>query len=257
MKQPHFITSMLTALLLIGAGAKIAAAADGLTILSGGAAKSALVDAIAVFEKTAEKSVVADFAPMGALTKKIEAGAKADVLVLSAEVMSEAEKKGWIAPDTIVEIGRVGVGVAVHEAASAPDIATPEAFRASLLAAKSIVMINPATGTSGKHLAQVFATLGIAEALQPKLTLLEGGYVVERVGRGEIEIGLHQITEILPVKGVKLVGPLPAALQKETVYVGAIARSAARADDARRFLALLRTPEMRAAIAAKGFVTTP
>jgi molybdate transport system substrate-binding protein len=251
-----FIASLLVAVLL-SAGGGIALGAEGLTILSGGAAKSALIDAIAAYEKAADHKVAADFAPMGALTKKIEAGARADVLVLSAEVMSEAEKKGWIAPDTIVEVGRVGVGVAVHENAPAPDISTPEAFKATLLAAKSIVMINPATGTSGKHLAGVFATLGIEDTLKPKLTFLEGGYVVERVGRGEIEIGLHQITEILPVKGVKLVGPLPPTLQKQTIYVGAVAKSAARADDARRFLALLRTPEMRKAIAAKGFAVTP
>ena len=251
-----FIASLLVAVLL-SAGGEVAVAAESLTILSGGAAKSALIDAIAAYEKAADRKVAADFAPMGALTKKIEAGARADVLVLSAEVMSEAEKKGWIAPDTIVEVGRVGVGVAVHENAPAPDISTPEAFKATLLAAKSIVMINPATGTSGKHLAGVFATLGIEDSLKPKLTFLEGGYVVERVGRGEIEIGLHQITEILPVKGVKLVGPLPPALQKQTIYVGAVAKSAARADDARRFLALLHTPEMRKAIAAKGFAVAP
>jgi molybdate transport system substrate-binding protein len=250
------MTSLLVAALL-GAGGAFARASEGLTILSGGAARSALVDAITAYEKAADHKVAADFAPMGALTKKVEAGVRADVLVLSAEVMSEAEKKGWVAPDTIVEIGRVGVGVAVQENAPAPDISTPDAFKTTLLAARSIVMINPATGTSGKHLAGVFATLGIEDALKPKLTFLEGGYVVEPVGRGEIEIGLHQITEILPVKGVKLVGPLPPALQKQTIYVGAVAKSATRADDARRFLALLRTPDMRKAIAAKGFAVAP
>jgi molybdate transport system substrate-binding protein len=228
-----------------------------LVVFSGGAVKSALTDTIAAFEKSAGVRVSADFAPMGALRKKIEDGAKADVLVLASEVMDEAERKGWVAPGTAVEFGRIGVGVAVNEKAAAPDISTPDAFKATLLAAKSIVMINPATGTSGRHLAQVFDQLGISDALKPKTTYLEGGYVVEPVGRGEIEIGLHQITEILPVKGVKLVGPLPGPLQKATIYSAAVTNSAARPDEARRLLAFLRTPEMQATFAAKGFLAAP
>ena len=230
---------------------------NALVVFSGGAVKSALTDTITAFEKSAGQRVSAEFAPMGALRKKIEDGAKADVLVLASEVMDEAERKGWVAPGTAVELGRIGVGVAVNEKAASPDISTPDAFKATLLAAKSIVMINPATGTSGRHLAQVFDQLGISDALKPKTTYLEGGYVVERVGTGEIEIGLHQITEILPVKGVKLVGPLPGPLQKVTIYAGAVTKSAARPDDAQRLLAFLRTPEMQATFAAKGFLAAP
>ncbi|MFM9845735.1 MAG: molybdate ABC transporter substrate-binding protein [Hyphomicrobiaceae bacterium] len=230
---------------------------NSLVVFSGGAVKSALTDTIAVFEKSAGLRVSADFAPMGTLRKKIEDGAQADVLVLASEVMDEAERKGWVVPGTAVELGRIGVGVAVNEKATAPDISTPDAFKATLLAARSIVMINPATGTSGRHLAQVFDQLGIADALKPKTTYLEGGYVVEAVGRGEIEIGLHQITEILPVKGIKLVGPLPGPLQKVTIYAAAVTKSPARADDARRLLAFLRTPEMQATFAAKGFLAAP
>ena len=233
------------------------AADNTLVVFSGCAVKSALTDTIAAFEKSTGQRVSADFAPMGALRKKIEDGAQADVLVLAAEVMDEAERKGWVVPGTAVELGRIGVGVAVNEKAASPDISTPDAFKATLLAAKSIVMINPATGTSGRHLAQVFDQLGIADLLKPKTTYLEGGYVVERVGTGEIEIGLHQITEILPVKGIKLVGPLLGPLQKVTIYAGAVTKSAARPDDARRLLAFLRTPEMQATFAAKGFLAAP
>jgi molybdate transport system substrate-binding protein len=249
------LLTLLLALLLLPLPAH--ATDNTLVVFSGGAVKSALTDTIAAFEKSAGLRVSADFAPMGTLRKKIEDGAKADVLVLAAEVMEEAERKGWVAPGTTVELGRIGVGVAVNEKAASPDISTPEAFKATLLAAKSIVMINPATGTSGRHLAQVFDQLGIAEALKPKTTFLEGGYVVERVGTGEIELGLHQITEILPVKGIKLVGPLPAPLQKVTIYAGAVTKSSGRPDDARRLLAFLRTPEMQATFATKGFLIAP
>lgn len=110
-------------------------------------------------------------------------------------------------------------------------------------------------------LACVFALLLSLAAVWParasELTVYSGGYVVESVGRGEIEIGVHQITEILPVKGVKLVGPLPAPLQKETVYVGATAASARHPEQARAFLAFLRAPETRVMFARKGFIESP
>jgi molybdate transport system substrate-binding protein len=86
------------------------------------------------------------------------------------------------------------------------------------------------------------------------LTIYSGGYVVEPVGRGEVELGVHQITEILPVESVKLVGPLPAPLQKETVYVGAVAPGSAQATEARTFLAHLRSPEVRGEFATRGFI---
>lgn len=240
-------------LLAVPLAAGPARAAD-LTVMSGGAVKAGLSDVLPGYEKSAGKAIAVEYVPMGPLLKRLGEGAKPDVVVLTAEALAEAEKKGWIAAGTSVEVGRVGVGVAVHESAAAPDISTPEAFKRTLLAAKSIVHINPATGTSGKHLAEVFDRLGIAAEMKAKAKLLEGGYVVEPVGRGEIEIGLHQITEILPVKGIKLVGPLPPALQKVTIYVGAVTTAAAKPDEARKMLAFLRTPEVRAAFAKKGFM---
>src|SRR5205807_6774776 len=111
--------------------------------------------------------------------------------------------------------------VAVNENAPLPDISTPEAFKRSLLAARSVVYIDPKTGTSGKHVAEILQRLGIADEVNRKATLGQGGYITEPVGRGETAPGIHQISEILPVKGVRLVGPLPAELQKYTVYVAA------------------------------------
>jgi molybdate transport system substrate-binding protein len=225
-----------------------------LTILSGGAAKAGLIAAMPSFETAAGAKVSADFAPMGRLTKALGDGAAPDVVVVTEEVLAEIGPKAWLLPDTATLVGRVGIGVAVNERAASPDISTPESFKATLLAAKSIVMIDPATGTSGRHLAKVFADLGIAEQLRPKLTYLGGGYVVEPVGRGEIELGLHQITEILPVKGIRLVGPLPARLQKVTTYVATVGARAKEPALARRFLAHLKLPEVRAALTGVGFL---
>jgi molybdate transport system substrate-binding protein len=233
-----------------------AAAANEITIFSGGAVKSALVEAAQRYEKQHGTKITIEFHPMGPLTKMLAEGATPDVVVLTREVMDEQEKKPTLAGAAQTEVGRVAIGVAVRQGAPAPDISTPEAFRNAVLAAKSIVYIDPARGTSGKHLATVFQQLGIAEAIKPKTTLGSGGYVVEPVGKGEVELGIHQITEILPVPGVKLVGPLPAALQKETVYVGAVSKAARHPKEAQDFLAYLRRPETRVVFAERGFIET-
>ena len=236
---------------LLSAGA--AGAAD-ITVLSGGAAKAGLTDAVPLYEQASGDKARIDYLPMGPLMKALGEGRTPDVVVLTQEIVADATAKGFIVPGTETEIGRVGIGICVNEKAAMPDISTPEALKATLLAAKSIVYIDPKIGTSGKHLAEVFAKLGIADAVAAKATLGTGGLVTEPVGRGEIEIGLHQITEILPVKGAKLVGPLPASLQKVTIYIGAVSAKAKDPEAARRFLAAMRTPPVRAAFAKRGFM---
>jgi molybdate transport system substrate-binding protein len=226
------------------------------TIFSGGAVKSALVEAAQRYEKQSGTRITIAFHPMGPLTRMLAEGASPDIVILTREVMDEEEKKPALVGAAQTEVGRVAIGVAVREGAPAPDISTPEAFKNAVLAAKSLVYIDPARGTSGKHLATVFQDLGIADAIKAKTTLGSGGYVVEPVATGEVELGIHQITEILPVPGVKLVGPLPTALQKETVYVGAVTKAAHHPKEAQDFLAYLRKPETRAVFAEKGFIET-
>jgi len=150
-------------------------------------------------------------------------------------------------------LARVGIGVAVHESAPLPDISTPAALRKTLLAAKSVVYINPETGTSGKYVVEMFKKLDIFEELKAKSTLVDSGYAVAPVGEGKVELGIHQISEILPVKGTKLVGPLPAEFQRYTVYAGAVAPGTPKAAAVRQFLQYLSSPEARAGLARAGY----
>ena len=229
------------------------ASAAELRILSAGAAKAVLADAIPLFEKKTGHTVSAQYSPVGPILKRLGDGEQRDVIVLSAETMVEAAEKKLITAGT-TEVGRVGVGVAVKEGAPVPDIATSDAFKKTLLAAKSIVFIDPTRGTSGKHFASVLDKLGIADAVKPKLITKDGGFVAEAVAKGEAEIAVHQITEILPVKGVKLVGPLPADLQKVTIYQAAATPKARDPEAAKAFLDFLRTPEVRSIASNKGFM---
>ncbi|HWI35741.1 MAG TPA: substrate-binding domain-containing protein [Burkholderiales bacterium] len=195
----------------------MAAAAQDLQVLSGGAAKS-LVEPLAASFPGGKVQV--QYQPMGKLTESLAQGAKVDLVIVTQEVLPRLEKEGRVKRGA-KPIARVGIGVAVNERAPAPDISTPEKFKQALLAAKSVVYIDPKVGTSGKHVAEVLNRLGISQEIEKKARLGQGGYIVEPVGRGEIELGIHQISEILPVKGVKLAGELPRELQKYTVYVAA------------------------------------
>jgi len=216
---------------------------EEIRVLSGGAAKS-LVDPLARSFKGA--TVQVDYQPMGRLVQSLKAGDPADMVIVTTEVLPSLQLQGKA-------IARVGIGVAVNEKAPSPDISTVEAFRKTLLAAKSIVYIDPKVGTSGKHVAQILQQLGIAEEVNRKATFGSGGYITEPVGRGEIELGIHQISEILPVKGVKLVGPLPAELQKYTVYVAAPSAKTGKKATVDAFIAHLTGPEARGRLDKAGY----
>jgi molybdate transport system substrate-binding protein len=222
------------------------ATAQELRVLSGGAAKS-LVDPLAA--SFANGKVHVQYQPMGRLTESLAQGAEVDLVIVTEETLPKLERENRVKRGA-KPIARVGIGVAVSESAPSPDISTVEAFRRTLLAAKSVVYIDPKVGTSGKHVAEVLERLGIAQQVNAKAKFGQGGYIVEPVGRGEIELGIHQISEIIPVKGVKLVGPLPPELQKYTTYVAAPVTQSRTVLD---FIDHLTGPQARARLAQAGY----
>ena len=224
--------------------------ADPISVLSGGAAKSFIEPLAASFP---DHQVKLEFQPMGKLTKSLADGYPADMVVVTSEVVEQLRNETKLDFSRAKPIARVGIGVAVHESARMPDISSVEAFRKTLLAAKSVVYIDPKVGTSGKHVAEILLRLGIAEQVNAKAKLGSGGYITEPVGRGEIELGIHQISEILPVKGVKLAGPLPAELQKYTVYVAVPVTQSAKQQTISDFIRHLSGPTARERLAQAGY----
>lgn len=230
------------------------AGAAELVVLSAGAAKSAVQPLVESFEKASGHTVSVSFGTMGLIQEKLGKGERADVLIVSSEVAEDLARRKVIVEGSVKALTKVGIGVAVNEKTTTlPDISTPEAFKQTLLNAKSIVYIDPAKGTSGKYLVTLFEKLGVTSQVNAKARLGEGGNIVEPVGKGEVELGLHQISEILPVKGVKLVGPLPEALQKWTVYSAAITPGSASPAVAHELIAYLAGPGAKPVYAAKGF----
>lgn len=226
---------------------------DALRLWSGGAVKAGLIPAIELYRRTSGVAVAVEFLPMGPLQERLAAEALPDGLILTRELMDRAVAEGRVGgPAT--EIGRVAIGVAVHETAPVPDVSTPDALKRALLAARSVIYIDPRRGTSGRQVALVLERLGIAETVNAKAVLGQGGSVVEPVGRGEVELGIHQITEILNLPGVRFAGPLPDSLQKETIYLGAATATTGRPGDVQTLFGFLRTAEVRALFAARGFI---
>ena len=243
----HLAIGLCTALL------GLAAHAADIMVWSAGAAQTPLSTVIQDFQKSSGHTVKVEFAPVGVLVKRLADGGRPDVLIISQDVAANVEKNGWSAPQTTMPIGRVGVGIAIKEGAPLPDISAPAALRQTLLNAKSLTYMDPNKGTSGKHFASVLEQLGIAEQVKAKTTLGDVGFVVEPVAHGDIELGVQQITEILPVKGAKLVGPLPDALQKITTYVIALGAQARDAAAARDLVAFVTGPRSQAVFVAAGF----
>ena len=224
------------------------------TVMSGGAVKSAFTAATDAWSKQQGHKVNATFAPAGELRRKVAAGEVADILVVPSENLPEYEKAGAILPATRRDLGVVAIGVAVKQGAARPDISTPESFKKTLQQAKSLTYMDPARGTSGKHVdEQVLPKLGIRDEVRAKTTFGEGGYIADKVARGEVELALHQMTEMLPVPGNDIVGPRPRGLGKDTVYSAVIMKGAKNPRDAEALLDFLVAPEARGVFLSKGY----
>jgi len=237
-----------------------ATAAQGanVKILTAGAMKAVVLELVPQFEKETGHKAVVDNDTAGGLAKRIEAGEAFDVAVITPGVINDLAKKGKIVADSRANVARVGVGVVVKEGAALPDISSVDTFKGTLLAAKSVAYIDPASGgSSGIYLSGLFDKLGIAAEIKPKAKLKQGGYVAELIANGEAELGLHQISEILPVKGVKLVGPLPAEIQNYTTYAIAIGAEATQPDTARALIRLLTGPAAEGVLKARGMERPP
>jgi molybdate transport system substrate-binding protein len=232
-----------------------AAGAAEVTVLSTGAPKAAMTGAIAAWEaKTGNKVNVLTWLPAGDLRKKIAGGERADIVVIPAEHIAPLGEEGVIESASRRDLASVSIGAAVKQGAPVPDISTPEKLKQALLAAKSVTYMDPTRGTSGKYFDEVvLPKLGVREEVRAKTQLGEGGYIAEKVARGEVELVVHQATEILPVKGVTFIGLIPAELQKATLYTGVVMKGAKNPREAQSLLDFLAAPEGRKFFLDRGY----
>jgi molybdate transport system substrate-binding protein len=247
------MTLLGLAAVLVAAGAPRDAGAAEIKVLTAGAFKQVVLALVPDFEKQTGHKVTVENETVGALTKRIEGGEGFDLAVLTPGAVDNLAGKGKFAAGSRTNLARVGVGVVVKDGTPKPDISSVDAFKKSLLAAKSVAYIDPAAGgSSGIYVSGLLDKLGIGAEVKAKAKLIHGGAVAEHIAKGEAEIGIHQISEILPVKGIVLVGPLPAEIQNYTVYAAGLGANAKEADAAKALLKALSGPAAAEVLKAKG-----
>lgn len=239
----------VAAFLLLAGSAR---AAD-ITVLSAGAINSVAEALTSAFEASTGNKVTLRNDTVGGLVKRIDEGEAFDVVMMSPAGLEELAKAGKIASASNVRLAQVGVGVGFRTGSAAPDIRTVSTFKAAMLRARKVAYIDPASGgSSGIYVAGLFRTMGIADVMAPKSVLVKGGLAAKAVSDGRADIVLQQISEIIAVPGVTLVGPLPPAIQNLTTYSGAIAAGSTVPDAARAFLAAMAGSAARPVLQAKG-----
>ena len=223
-------------------------------MISGGltAAYSALVPE---FERATGNKVLTAFGPsmgttVNAIPVRLERGEPADVLIMVGYALDDLTKKGKVVAGSHVDLTKSPIGIAVKSGAPKPDISSAEAVKRALLAAKTIAYSDSASGVYVST--EMFDKLGIADAMKDKARKIPATPVGEIVARGEAEIGFQQISELKPVQGIDIVGPLPSELQKITVFSAGIATVSKEPDAGRALIKFLASPEARTEIVKSG-----
>ncbi|MBS7789152.1 substrate-binding domain-containing protein [Roseococcus sp. SDR] len=238
--------------LALGAGLGLLAArparAAEITLLCSNGLRSVAEVALPEFERATGHRVVASYGASSILAGRIMTGLDFEVTVLTPSLISELAAAGRVAPDSAVTLARAGLGLAVREGAPRPDISTPEGLRGALLGASSIVVSS--AGQSGMGFRRVIETLGISGELTPRLRPNAAGMNAALVARGEAEMAVQLVPELMGVPGAVVVGPFPPALQSFVVLTAGL-RAGAR-EPAQALLRFLADPARHALIREKG-----
>jgi len=228
----------------------VSAEAAEIRVLSSNALKSALEEIAPQFEKASGHKLVFVWGAAVPLRGQIEKGEVVfDATILNTPGIDALIEQAKLDKATRTPLARSSVGVAVRKGAPKPDISTTEAFKTALRNAKSIAYVEQ--GATGIYLKELFVRLGIADELKSKIKLAPTA-AADFIARGEAEIGMTQISEILPFPGADLVGPLPADIQLYTSFAGANSAAAKQPDAGKAFLKFLVTPDTAKVMKAKG-----
>jgi len=232
-----------------------AAAAAEIRVMSSGGFTAAYRTLIAEFERRSGHTLVSSYgASMGdapdAIPQRLARGEPADVVLLAASGLDSLVRQGRAVEGSRVDLAESRIGFAVRAGAPKPDMGSPEAVRRALLEAKSIAYSASASGVYFST--EMVQRLGIADEVLPKSRRILSERVGTVVARGDAELGLQQISELLPIQGIEMLGPLPAELQKVTVFSAGIAAGAREPDAARELIRFLASPAAEEAVAASG-----
>jgi molybdate transport system substrate-binding protein len=244
------IVAATTALLFSG----MASAAE-INVISTQATQEAYLELVAQFEKASGHQVKSVFTGTLNVQKRLAAGEPYDLIIMAGPAIDEQIKLGKALAGSRVDIAQSGTGLAVRKGAAKPDISSADAFKKTLLTAKSI---GYSTGPSGLYMLSVFERLGIADQVKGKLRQTPSGvFVGTLIANGEAEVGFQQISELVHFAGIDYVGPLPGELQRMTVFSAGIHANAKQADAARALVAFVTAPAAAPVIRKHGLEPAP
>ena len=245
----------LRAALAAGLAAALPAAvgAADLRVLSAGALKPLVLAVAPAFERETGHRLLVDGDTAGKLMRRVQGGEAFDVVIVTAGGIEQLAREGRVLAGSAAPLARIGIGVAVRQGAPASGIGHVAGFKAALQQARAVAYIDPAAGgSSGIYLAQLFERLGVAAEVQRKAVLVNGGLVANKLLSSEADLALQQMSELLVVPGITVLGPLPEELQNYTTYTAAVSSSPGDAAAARALLARLVAPAARSWPAGHG-----
>jgi molybdate transport system substrate-binding protein len=245
------LTSTMALGLLLTLATGTAPGAAEIKILSTIGVRAVLQELGPQFERTTNHNLATTFDVAAALKRRIDAGERFDIAILTVPIIDELIRQEKIIASTRVDVARGGMGLAVRAGAPKSDVGSAEALKQTLLTAKSIAY--PKEGLVGINFTRVQERLGIVDAIKPKAKLTGAESPAELVAGGGAEIAVHIIPELVAVKGVELLGPFPTELQSYIVLPGGIGANAGEPQAAREFLQFLVGPAARAVITKRGY----
>jgi molybdate transport system substrate-binding protein len=211
---------------------------------------NAMRELVARYQQRARTSVMTDFAPTNALLDRIRSGEAGDLAILTAQAVDQLTDEGLLASGSRRDIALSSVGIAVRAGAPKPEIGSVEAFRSALLQAESIAYSR--IGASGVFFADLIQRLGIAEEVNAKARIIPSGFTAELVASGETELAVQQVSELLAVSGIDVVGRLPPEIQSVTTFSAGLFPGSADPEGALRFAAMLSSRESAPILQASG-----
>ncbi len=232
----------------------VQATAADIKLFGGNAMRVLLAELVQQFEKSSGHKVTVEYGTLGAITDRVMKGEAADVVIVTPAQNEKLEKEGKLLAGSRAPLAKAGYGVFVKTGAARPELGTVDAFKRTMLAAKSIALGDPAGGGPlGVYSAGLMQRLGLADDLKAKIKLFPSGtQVAEAVAKGESEVGLGLASDAVVVPGLVAI-PLPGEIQTYTVYTLGIVASSKQVDTAKSLIAFLTSPAAKQALAAKGF----
>jgi molybdate transport system substrate-binding protein len=231
-----------------------ATAADEVVVMTSGAFTAAYLELVPGFERSSSHTVKTATTTMGvgaeSIPNRLRRHETADVVIVAADALDQMMKDGLIIAGSRVDLARSSIGVAVRAGTRVPDIGSVEALTRTLKAARSVAY---SASVSGDYLSmELFPRLGLAEEMNRKGQRIERERVVAVVARGDADLGFQQISELLPVPGIVIVGPLPAAAQRVTIFAAGVAAGTRNVAGARAFIQYLASPNASGVVTASG-----